>query len=41
LIPSLPSFFPGFFVLSAKKIIFYCFALFRHCRIRTDRPHEI
>jgi hypothetical protein len=31
----------GLFVLPAKKIIFHCFALFRHCAIRTDRAHKI
>jgi hypothetical protein len=41
LIPSLQSFFPGLFVLSATKINFHCFALRRHCGIRTDRSHKI
>jgi hypothetical protein len=31
----------GLFVLSAKTIVFHCFALPRHCVIRTDRPHKI
>jgi hypothetical protein len=41
LIPWLQSFFLRFFVLSAKKINFHYFALFRHCRIRVDQPHKI
>jgi hypothetical protein len=46
LIPSLQSFcfsvrLPGLFILSAKKIIFHCFALLQHSTIRTDWPHKI
>jgi hypothetical protein len=41
LIPSLQSFFPGLFVLSAKRIIFHCNAPFRDCAILRDRPHKI
>jgi hypothetical protein len=40
LIHSLQSLFPGLFILSAMKINFRCFALFRQRRIRKDRPYK-